>query len=205
MTDTAISGPRRKLFTKEIVVPAIWASFRKLDPRVQVRNPVMFVVEVGSAITTGIFLADLFRGRTDDLWFTGVVALWLWLTVLFANFAEAVAEGRGKAQADALRATRSEMTARLLRDDGAGGAGARGAAAPRRHGRLRGRRPDPGRRRRRRGRGLGRRVGDHRRVGPGHPRVGRRPQRGHRRHEGALGPHRGADHPGARCRASSTA
>ena len=119
MTDTAISGPRRKLFTREIVVPAIWASIRKLDPRVQVRNPVMFVVEVGSAITTGIFLADLFRGRTDDLWFTGVVALWLWLTVAFANFAEAVAEGRGKAQADALRATRSEMTARLLRDDGA--------------------------------------------------------------------------------------
>ena len=75
MTDTAISGPCRKLFTKEIVVPAIWSSFRKLDPRVQIRNPVMFVVEVGSAITTGIFLADLFRGRTDDLWFTGVVAL----------------------------------------------------------------------------------------------------------------------------------
>ena len=119
MTATAISGPRRKLFTKEIVVPAIWASLRKLDPRVQVRNPVMFVVEVGSAITTGIFLADLFRGRTDDIWFTGVVSLWLWLTVVFANFAEAVAEGRGKAQADALRATRSEMTARLLRDGGA--------------------------------------------------------------------------------------
>jgi K+-transporting ATPase ATPase B chain len=118
MTDTAISGPRRKLFTKDIVVPAVWAAFRKLDPRVQIRNPVMFVVEVGSAITTGIFLADLFRGNTDSLWFTGVVALWLWLTVLFANFAEAVAEGRGKAQADALRATRSEMTARRLRDDG---------------------------------------------------------------------------------------
>jgi K+-transporting ATPase ATPase B chain len=115
MTDTARSRPRRKLFTREIVVPAIRSSFRKLDPRAQVRNPVMFVVEVGSAITTGIFLADLFRGRTDDLWFTGVVAIWLWLTVLFANFAEAVAEGRGKAQADALRATRSEMTARLLK------------------------------------------------------------------------------------------
>jgi potassium-transporting ATPase ATP-binding subunit len=118
MTDTAISGPRRKLFTKEIVVPATRSALRKLDPRVQIRNPVMFVVEVGSAITTGIFIADLVRGRTDDLWFTGVVSLWLWLTVVFANFAEAVAEGRGKAQADALRATRSEMTARLLRDDG---------------------------------------------------------------------------------------
>ena len=116
---TVSSGSRRKLFTKDIVVPAIWASFRKLDPRVQIRNPVMFVVEVGSAITTGIFLADLFRGRTDDLWFTGVVALWLWLTVVFANFAEAVAEGRGRAQANALRATRSEMMARRLGDDGA--------------------------------------------------------------------------------------
>ncbi len=104
----------RALFTRDIVVPAIGDSFRKLDPRVQVRNPVMFVVEVGSAITTGIFLADLLRGRTEGLWFTGVVALWLWLTVLFANMAEAVAEGRGKAQANALRATRSEMMARRL-------------------------------------------------------------------------------------------
>jgi K+-transporting ATPase ATPase B chain len=113
-----LSRPR-KLFTRDIVLPAIWASVRKLDPRVQVRNPVMFVVEVGSVITTGIFMVDLVRGRTDGLWFTGVVALWLWLTVLFANFAEAVAEGRGKAQAGALRATRREMTARRL--DAAGG------------------------------------------------------------------------------------
>ncbi|HTI33349.1 MAG TPA: potassium-transporting ATPase subunit KdpB [Miltoncostaea sp.] len=105
---------RRPLFTRDIVVPALWASLRKLDPRVQVRNPVMFVVEIGSAITTGIFVADLVRGRTDGLWFTGVVALWLWLTVIFANLAEAVAEGRGRAQADALRATRREMTARRL-------------------------------------------------------------------------------------------
>jgi K+-transporting ATPase ATPase B chain len=78
----------------------------------------MFVVEVGSVITTGIFMVDLVRGRTDVLWFTGVVALWLWLTVLFADFAEAVAEGRGKAQASALRATRREMTARRLRTAG---------------------------------------------------------------------------------------
>ena len=115
---TVSSRPRRKLFTKDIVVPAIWASFRKLDPRVQLRNPVMFVVEVGSVITTGIFLSDLFRGRLDGLWFTGVVAFWLWLTVVFANLAEAIAEGRGKAQANALRATRSEMTARRLDENG---------------------------------------------------------------------------------------
>ena len=115
---TVASRPRRKLFTRDIMVPALWSSLRKLDPRVQLRNPVMFVVEVGSAITTGIFLADLFRGRTDGLWFTGVVALWLWLTVVFANLAEAVAEGRGKAQANALRATRSEMMARRLGEGG---------------------------------------------------------------------------------------
>jgi K+-transporting ATPase ATPase B chain len=105
---------RRPLLTRDIVVPALWSSLRKLDPRVQVRNPVMFVVELGSAITTAIVVADLVRGRTDGLWFTGVVAIWLWVTVISANLAEAVAEGRGRAQADALRATRSEMTARRL-------------------------------------------------------------------------------------------
>jgi K+-transporting ATPase ATPase B chain len=110
---------RRKLFTADIVGPAVWASFRKLDPRVQIRNPVMFVVEVGEDDARGDDAADLVRGRTDGLWFTGVVAAWLWLTVLFANFAEAVAEGRGKAQANALRATQSEMTARRLGDGGA--------------------------------------------------------------------------------------
>ena len=112
MTTATVRAPRT-LVTRDIVAPALGDSLRKLDPRVQVRNPVMFVVEVGSAITTGIFLADLVRGRTDGPWFTGVVALWLWLTVLFANLAEAVAEGRGKAQANALRATRSDMMARV--------------------------------------------------------------------------------------------
>ena len=71
----------------------------------------MFIVEVGSVITTGIFLLDLARGHTGSLWFVGVIAFWLWLTVLFANFAEAIAEGRGKAQASALRATRTTTTA----------------------------------------------------------------------------------------------
>ncbi|HMN98359.1 MAG TPA: potassium-transporting ATPase subunit KdpB [Miltoncostaeaceae bacterium] len=109
-----MTARRRPLLTRDVLVPALWSSLRKLDPRVQVRNPVMFVVEIGSAITTGILVADLVRGRTEDLWFTGVVAVWLWLTVIFANLAEAVAEGRGRAQADALRATRREMTARRL-------------------------------------------------------------------------------------------
>src|SRR5690242_1247781 len=105
------------LFTREIVLAAIRDSFPKLDPRQQVRNPVMFIVELGSVITTGIFLIDLVRGRHHDLWFVGVIAFWLWLTVLFANFAEAIAEGRGKAQANALRATRTTTNARL-RDGG---------------------------------------------------------------------------------------
>ncbi|MGD9570656.1 MAG: potassium-transporting ATPase subunit KdpB [Thermoleophilia bacterium] len=110
---------RAAVLSPGILVPALGASLRKLDPRVQIRNPVMFVVEVGSAITTGILIADLLRGRTDDLWFTAVVAAWLWITVLFANLAEAVAEGRGKAQATALRATRTELTARRLTAGGA--------------------------------------------------------------------------------------
>jgi K+-transporting ATPase ATPase B chain len=116
--ETLSTRTPRPLLTRDVMVPAIWASFRKLDPRVQIRNPVMFVVEVGSAITTGIFFADLFRGLTGSLAFTGVVAFWLWLTVIFANLAEAVAEGRGKAQAEALRATRSQLEARRLGPDG---------------------------------------------------------------------------------------
>jgi len=106
------------LFTREIVLAAIRDSFPKLDPRQQVRNPVMFIVELGSVITTGIFFIDLVRGRNHDLWFVGVIAFWLWLTVLFANFAEAIAEGRGKAQANALRATRTTTNALRRNRDG---------------------------------------------------------------------------------------
>jgi K+-transporting ATPase ATPase B chain len=84
-------------------------SFRKLDPRIQVRNPVMFVVEIGAAIATGAGIL----GSSDPRWFTFTVAVWLWLTVVFANLAEALAEGRGKAQADALRAMRSDTVATL--------------------------------------------------------------------------------------------
>ncbi|MFX9649771.1 potassium-transporting ATPase subunit B, partial [Acinetobacter baumannii] len=85
----------------KIVLPAIWSAFAKLDPRAMVRNPVMFVVEVVAALTTVIFLRALLTGG-DDLGFTFQIILWLWFTVLFANFAEAVAEGRGKAQAESL-------------------------------------------------------------------------------------------------------
>jgi potassium-transporting ATPase ATP-binding subunit len=103
------------LTDRSILVPAIGASFAKLDPRLQVRNPVMFVVEVGSVVTTIVFILGLFRGATDEL-FVGQIAIWLWFTVVFANFAEAVAEGRGKAQAASLRRARTETTARRLVD-----------------------------------------------------------------------------------------
>ncbi len=100
---------------RALVLEAVAGSVRKLDPRVQVRNPVMFVVEVGSAIATVYFVLALVRGQ--DALFLGQIAGWLWVTVLFANFAEAMAEGRGKAQADTLRKMRTETTARLLKGD----------------------------------------------------------------------------------------
>ena len=97
---------------------AIVASLAKLDPRQVARNPVMFVVEVGAVLSTLIWLVQAFGGSPpgggdDPAWFTFTVAIWLWLTVVFANFAEAIAEGRGKAQADTLRAMRTETVARL--------------------------------------------------------------------------------------------
>ena len=97
----------------KILVPAISSAFVKLDPRAMIKNPVMFVVEVVAALTTVIFLRDLVTGG-ENLGFTFQIILWLWFTVLFANFAEAVAEGRGKAQADSLRKTRTESQAKLL-------------------------------------------------------------------------------------------
>jgi K+-transporting ATPase ATPase B chain len=96
-----------------IVRQAVVDSFRKLDPRTQIKNPVMFIVEVGSLLTTIIFIQELAVGGGRPL-FTGQVAFWLWFTVLFANFAEAMAEGRGKAQADTLRKTRTETVANRL-------------------------------------------------------------------------------------------
>ncbi|MFN8151631.1 MAG: potassium-transporting ATPase subunit KdpB [Solirubrobacterales bacterium] len=98
--------------------PALVGSVRKLDPRAMVRNPVMFVVEVGALFTTVGFLIQVLGGAPlgggeEPTWFSGVVALWLWLTVVFGNLAEALAEGRGKAQAAALRSMRTDTTARL--------------------------------------------------------------------------------------------
>ena len=92
---------------------AICDSFVKLNPRTMMKNPVMFVVEVGAAMTTILTVRDLATGAAMA-GFTFQITLWLWFTVLFANFAEAMAEGRGKAQADTLRKTKTETTARRL-------------------------------------------------------------------------------------------
>jgi len=114
-----VTRQSQSIFTREIVLAAIKGSFLKLDPRTLFRNPVMFIVEIGSVITTVIFFRDLSSsGESEPLWFTGTISFWLWLTVLFGNFAEAIAEGRGKAQANALRATRTTTTAFRRTDTG---------------------------------------------------------------------------------------
>src|SRR5712672_2536454 len=111
-------APVSTVLDPKIVVPAIGSAFVKLDPRLMIKNPVMFVVDIVAALTTVIFLRNLVMGGGDGLGFTFQIILWLWFTVLFANFAEAVAEGRGKAQAETLRKTRTESQAKLL--EGAG-------------------------------------------------------------------------------------
>src|SRR5438067_5477238 len=105
------------LFDAAILRSAIVASFRKLAPQHVIKNPVMFVVEIGSVLTTAVWLRDVLAPAPGAAprWFTLAVSLWLWFTVLFANFAEAVAEGRGKAQADTLRRMRQETIARKIR------------------------------------------------------------------------------------------
>jgi K+-transporting ATPase ATPase B chain len=102
------------LFNGPILGRAVVDSFRKLNPVVQVRNPVMFIVYVGSLLTSGLFLQALIGEGEAPAGFVFSITMWLWLTVLFANFAEALAEGRGKAQAEALRRTRQDVTARRL-------------------------------------------------------------------------------------------
>jgi K+-transporting ATPase ATPase B chain len=109
--------PASALFDLKIVLPAIGSAFAKLDPRTLMKNPVMFVLEVVTVLTTVILIRDLFTGG-PNIGFEFQIILWLWFTVLFANFAEAIAEGRGKAQADALRRTRTETQAKLLAGPG---------------------------------------------------------------------------------------
>src|SRR4029453_18775661 len=106
---------KRPLFDPPIVKRAVKDAFVKLAPAHMVRNPVMFVVLVGSVVTTFALLGDVLTGG-PELAFLFQLALWLWFTVLFANFAEAMAEGRGKAQADELRKTRRLTTAKRLKN-----------------------------------------------------------------------------------------
>jgi K+-transporting ATPase ATPase B chain len=109
--------PVSALFDAKIVVPAIGSAFVKLNPITLMKNPVMFVLEIVTGLTTVILIRDLVTGGTH-IGFEFQIILWLWFTVLFANFAEAVAEGRGKAQADTLRRQRTETQAKLLTGNG---------------------------------------------------------------------------------------
>ena len=110
-----MAAKHHSLFDRTIIGPAVAESFKKLNPRSLMKNPVMFVTEVGAAITTFFIF---FRAQDEPVSFTLQISLWLWFTVLFANFAEAMAEGRGKAQANELRKTRTRTIANRLRADG---------------------------------------------------------------------------------------
>src|SRR6185369_5168645 len=103
------------MFDKRIMGPALFESFKKLDPRELWRNPVMFCVEVASVITLVTFVMSLTGANLEPAWFTGLVSIWLWLTVIFSTFGEALAEGRGKARAASLRKSRTEVTAKRLK------------------------------------------------------------------------------------------
>jgi K+-transporting ATPase ATPase B chain len=105
--------PVATMMDPAILVPAIWGAFKKLNPRHMIGNPVMFCVEIVAALTTLLFFRDLFTGG-KDIGFSFQINLWLWFTVVFANFAEAVAEGRGKAQAESLRKTKTDTMAKLV-------------------------------------------------------------------------------------------
>src|ERR1700680_3296282 len=100
------------IWNPALIRPAIRDAIKKLNPRVMVKNPVMFVVEGGSVLTTLAFVQDLAHHNPKEALFSGQITLWLWFTVLFANFAEAMAEGRGKAQAENLRKARTETKAK---------------------------------------------------------------------------------------------
>jgi K+-transporting ATPase ATPase B chain len=118
-TDQGHERQAISLFQRDIAGRALLDSLKKLDPRVQIHNPVMFVVEIGSVITTITWLIQVFGGKPlggghEPAWYTFTIAIWLWLTVVFANMAEAFAEGRGRAQADTLRNMRKETVARML-------------------------------------------------------------------------------------------
>src|ERR1700730_14194984 len=114
---TAQARKSKSIWDGEIASRALWDSFVKLDPRTLIKNPVMFVVEIGAALLTVQLLRNTLN-HTHAFAFEFQITIWLWFTVLFANFAEAMAEGRGKAQADTLRKARTETIAHKLKADG---------------------------------------------------------------------------------------
>src|ERR1700688_2916151 len=114
---TAQARKSKSIWDAKIASRAFWDSFAKLNPRTLMKNPVMFVVEIGAALLT-IQLVRNTLNHTHAFAFEFQITIWLWFTVLFANFAEAMAEGRGKAQADTLRKARTETIARKLKTDG---------------------------------------------------------------------------------------
>ncbi|HEY5501170.1 MAG TPA: potassium-transporting ATPase subunit B, partial [Candidatus Humimicrobiaceae bacterium] len=99
---------------KKLILEAISGSFKKLNPLVLYRNPIMLIVEIGAALTTYFFIRNIAVMDLKSFYFNLQISIWLWVTVLFANFAEAIAEGRGKAQASALRKTRKEVIAKKI-------------------------------------------------------------------------------------------
>ena len=109
---------KSSVWNPALINTAVVDSFKKLNPAWMVKNPVMFVVLIGSGLTTIAFISDLVNGQSSEALFSGQISLWLWFTVLFANFAEAMAEGRGKAQAETLRKARTETKARRKLPDG---------------------------------------------------------------------------------------
>src|SRR6202158_2155251 len=115
MTETTSSPRSKSLTDTKILRGAVLDSFVKLDPRKMVKNPVMFVVEIGPLLTTIQLIREV-APHTGHFGFGLQICLWLWFTVLFANFAEAMAEGRGKAQADALRSSRTPTSAKRVKD-----------------------------------------------------------------------------------------
>ncbi len=176
---------QRSIWDAQIARRALIDSLPKLNPLNMMKNPVMFVVEIGSVITTVLLLKNL-RVPGGSVVFDLQITLWLWFTVLFANFAEAMAEGRGKAQADALRRAKSETMANRLTEKGVieqvpSSKLCSGNIVIVSRGRN-----DSRRRRYHRRRRVGRRVRYHRRISPGHSRVRRRSLGGYRRDAGIV-------------------
>ena len=128
--------PPLRAFDKTLLQGALRDALKKLDPRILWRNPVMFCVEIASAITLVTFIMSLTGANQEPAWFTGTVSLWLWLTVLFSTFAEALAEGRGKARAASLRKSRTDVTAKRLEQPEFGSAGTSVGASELRKGEL---------------------------------------------------------------------